>query len=1347
MTKCAIIPAVKNSKNEIVNSRLYMDLLTATNNRKTASSIYNRVRNPDFMKRFGSKVNLDENSEPTMESLYTAVGLEKYINNEDLRDLVGQENDFTDKRGAIKYRPYSLDNYSDVINEINNYNSFGKFNDKFIATLAKFNQEDKSPQIGVVVLSRSRKLEVVNEKMMYDFNLNKKLRAILESKNVSIGALTKLEKGLNINGVADFDLASAATNGTIEMIRLAEGIKGEQALPEEFAHFAIEALGDHPLVTRLMNYLMTGNNTKIALGEDYDLYHISYNGDVTKLAKEAMGKMVAKSLLNNEEIEGSTVKPLFSRLKAAIFSFFKRMSINELEKAKIDANNTASKIAKGVLNGALENDISVYNIQKPGLLYSVSNKISKEKQVLEAIIENKTKAYNIAAKRNPDGKFTKAQQLFLDKLETDLLDNNELKGIYSALEDAVTNLTSVENRFTALSTGDTPLKEKAKTLRAARDFMFGYAGMIKDIKDVLMDESKDDDENYYESIRSLVDDTTILLDTLFLKYEKIARPLFADFLKPIMGDSVNVAFGKNKGAKIDINELLLKSSKDISFFDRWLDSMADSSDYLLRIMDHAVKLSKGAARLTTITMQKELEAAVTLLEQSGTKNTEFMFERDSKGNVTKRYLTEIDYPAFYEAKTKFYEGLKEEFGENPEGKKLLERNRQSREWQMFNTERGNPKLSLYSSAAFKKLTAGELTYYKTVMALKSELDNMLPENYTKLNNSVKIRKDLVERLKTSGNKGHQLIEAIKDNFIKRSDDTEYGDKTTSKDFEGNEVQSLPIYYTKLNEGESTNDISMDVTTTLTAYAAMANDYYEMGKIINSLEVGRALIKDREYIENRSGKPLVEKYKVMGRTITKELTRKGSKTFAQDRLDDFFTMQVYGKYMADEGTLMGMDKGKLANFINKSTALNTLAVNILSGISNVATGKVMMRIESFSGEFFNERDTIIADKNYTKAMKGYVGDIGNKIKTSKLSLWSQLFNVAQDYSAEIKDINYDRRDWYKKMFTSNSLFFLSNAGEHWMQHRTSLALANKTLLLDKNGKKISLWDACEVVYIDANNKALGATLEIKDGVTNLDGSEFDQSDIIKFSRKTAAINQKMHGIYNLEDRSAAQRLAIGRLAIMFRKWIKPSLNRRFKSANHNFDLGSTTEGYYNTSGRFIQSVFSDIKGDENIAGFLNKLVFDLSNTKYQISANWKSLHKTEKANIRRALTEVSHLLALALVLGLIDWDDEEDKNWIYATTEYQLRRLYTELGALVPGKTMVSEGLKLIQAPAAGVNIVEGALNLVSLLNPYSYMTEMQSGRYKGHSVAYKSLFNSPLIIGNRTIYRGLNPETGIPFYK
>ena len=527
-------------------------------------------------------------------------------------------------------------------------------------------------------------------------------------------------------------------------------------------------------------------------------------------------------------------------------------------------------------------------------------------------------------------------------------------------------------------------------------------------------------------------------------------------------------------------------------------------------------------------------------------------------------------------------------------------------------------------------------------------------------------------------------------------------------------------------------MSTDIVSTLTAYAAMANDYDEMNKVIDVLELGRDLLRERQVTQTQGGKPLVEKFKAVGRKVESKLTKEGEATRFIQRLNDFFEMQVYGRYMADEGTFgsTNIDKGKVANFVNRVTSMNNLALNVLSGISNIATGKVMMRIESFAGEFFNEKNTITADRIYGQSLPEYLAEIGNRVKTSKLALWDELFNVMQEYEQNVREVNFDRKTWFSRMFGTSTLFFMNNAGEHWMQNRTSLALADAYKMKAPNGKIVSLWDAMEVVPIDKNNKKAGAKLQLKQGYTKADGSAFTQDDIIKFSRRSAAINQRMHGIYNKADRSAVQRLAIGRMGIMFRKWMRPSWNRRFKSATYNYDLDAWIEGYYRTSGRFLL-----------------QLVRDLRETQFNLAARWNELTPTEKANIRRALTEVGHFLAVMAIIGLIEWSDDKDRPWLVRMLEYQSRRLYTELGAMIPGKSMISEGLKIINSPAAGVNTIENMLDLTKLLNPWNYMDELQSGRYEGHSTAYKSFFESPIIPMNRTVYRGLHPETSIPFFK
>ena len=76
------------------------------------------------------------------------------------------------------------------------------------------------------------------------------------------------------------------------------------------------------------------------------------------------------------------------------------------------------------------------------------------------------------------------------------------------------------------------------------------------------------------------------------------------------------------------------------------------------------------------------------------------------------------------------------------------------------------------------------------MEIKAKLDSYLPDKYTTLTNAVKIRKDLLERVKASDgvrSGSTQVWEAVKDQFIRRTDDTEFGDRATVKDFEGKEV--------------------------------------------------------------------------------------------------------------------------------------------------------------------------------------------------------------------------------------------------------------------------------------------------------------------------------------------------------------------------------------------------------------------------------------------------------------------------------------------------------------------------------------------------------------------------------
>lgn len=1340
---CAIIPQVRNNKDQIVDSRLFKDLLAYTgNNRAETTRLYLITKSSEFIKDWNPRLTLDENNEPTLRSLLQKTNFSDIIPESKVLERLNREIGYY-KRGMDRPALWvnNDENYQKLLQKVISFNQTSDFRDDYVAKIIKI-QDTESPRIfiGVKVEKRNRLNSIDADKMAYNANLNSRLRDILAANGIAVGALTDLEKRMGINGVTDFDVARTAANGMIEMIRLANGIEGEKALPEEFAHFAIEAMGESPLINRLINNLSSSGLIGEILGDEYETYNTLYKGDTAKLAKEAAGKLLAKHLLKSEPIGQKPYKNLLERVISAIKSFFKTINVNQIQKAIYEADKDFGRLARDILNGRMDEEISIDNIKSSDLFYQTNERIQRDRKVLQNIINNELKRLKIYEKRNPNSQFSTNQRLLIDRLEMELYDNNEIEGIYSFLDNALEELQKVSYRLELLrDTPATNVNERASVLRDVRNYMYSYKNIIEDIRKALVDEERYDDNRYGQRVRVLLNDTSNLLGDLFVKYNSVSMPLFVDFIKPFVGENIMITFGKFKGKVIKAEDLVKMADKDISFFDRWLDSMADSSDYMLKVMDQAVKKSKEQARSRTIDVMKQLQAATIKLEKAGIKNTDWMFERDSKGNLSGNYISEINQALFKEKVREMFKSLNEKYGKNPVGENAEKYKKERQAWFDANMEIVNgkkvPKMSIYGNKQYQRLNAAQKEYYDTVMNIKSQLDSYLPEKYTTLTNAVKIRKDLLERVKSSDgvrSGAKQIWKSIKDEFIRRTDDVDFGDRATVKDFEGNEVQTLPIYFTKLKEGESANDLSTDIVSTLTAYAAMANDFDEMNKVIDVLELGRDLLRERQVIQTREGKPLVEKFKAVGRKVESKLTKEGEATRFVQRLNDFFEMQVYGRYMADEGTFgkTNIDKGKVANFVNRVTSMNNLALNVLSGISNIATGKVMMRIESFAGEFFNEKNTITADRIYGQSLPAYLAEIGNRVKTSKLALWDELFNVMQEYEQDVREVNFDRKTWFSRMFGTSTLFFMNNAGEHWMQNRTSLALADAYKMKAPNGKIVSLWDAMEVVPIDKNNKKLGAKLQLKQGYKKADGSDFTQDDIIKFSRRSAAINQRMHGIYNKADRSAVQRLAIGRMGMMFRKWIKPSLNRRFKSASYNYDLDAWTEGYYRTSGRFLL-----------------QLARDLRETQFNITARWNELTSTEKANIRRALTETGHFLAVMAIIGLIEWSDDRDRPWLIRMAEYQARRLYTELGSMIPGKSMISEGLKIIKSPAAGVNTIENILDLTKLLNPWNYTDEIQSGRYEGHSTAYKSFFESPVIPMNRTIYRGLHPETGIPFFK
>ena len=383
--------------------------------------------------------------------------------------------------------------------------------------------------------------------------------------------------------------------------------------------------------------------------------------------------------------------------------------------------------------------------------------------------------------------------------------------------------------------------------------------------------------------------------------------------------------------------------------------------------------------------------------------------------------------------------------------------------------------------------------------------------------------------------------------------------------------------------------------------------------------------------------------MLGR-VSRKPVKVGSNTSFAKKLRDYLECQVYGRYLKEDD-VFGKDTQKTLGLFQRLTSTAYLVCNYLAGIANIATAVGMQNIEAAAGEFFGARELGSADWEYGSMVPEFVAELANRKKQSKLALFDELFDVKQNFKDKLH--NVQRKSILQRFFGTNWLFIQQGLGDHWIYNRTAIAMAKKRKVR-VNGVEMSVWDALEI----AEDKNGYKYMKMKDGTRNLDGSAFDTG---AFGREIAHINHTIVGIYNDDDQNAANRVMIGRLAQQMRKWIIPQMMRRFQSKRMNLDIGMEEEGYYRTAARLAK---------------------DLWKSEFKIKAEWDKLSASEKANVRRALTEIAQTTTLWILTALLGSGAKDpDRGWGAKFAEYMMHRELHELGFLTPSPLMVTEGLK------------------------------------------------------------------------
>lgn len=1351
---CTFIPRVKVN-DKIESSKLFNEIRDVVkHNQKDNKSVYStcreiylRTKNPEFDKKYDLSYN-DQN-EPTIDSLLNIQEIKNLIgiNNRGLYLKVENDNGFSENDKPVKY-DFSRENYNQLLQNAFDFNN-NKNNHDYIAQVVN---DDGKLYIQVSQRSKDNYKNFMDS--FYKNQLNIKLADILKNVGINIDLIEQGEYDSSVNGVTDFSSAKDIGNQIITMIKIANNVAGVNAISEEFSHIIIEAQINNPIIQRAISYLYNNIDAqKEYLGDNYDEYmkqYSMYDDPNYEMAKEITGKILADSL-NKINLEQYKLPNIFQRLTNFIKQLFKGIKQEDVYSSMNNLTDSFNTLAMNILNGYNNIDQnSIKKIDNKNKYYqTVSDKIDKNKKILEQIKDTELKRYAMLIKEHAGYSEITKQQNIVSKIMNRLSSEQGLYGIHEYLDFGLWELKHLSDFMDNFDNFDQD--QKFNQLREVNDFINSYKPIINNLIQTSIEyaqhEIKDFEENSNDedlselNINDLIKEISSLERRLERQFSMVAIPAFAQFLQPYMNGEIKIPSGKNAGQIIKIEELLRKAPNDINLINRWLDSMADSGDIILQLIDQATKDQKNKARFKALQAQKIVEAAVLKYRHdSGSNSLEWMFEKKSNGDKTGNYISRIDFGKYYDALNNYKEQLKKDYGADLSGAALIDYTNKVKLWINNNTEfvdGHRTPIALYENEFFKNgLTKEQKELYDVFMEQKSEMDALLPEEISRNNKCIVITKDLYDRARASKSfkQGiRQIGQAIQDEFLIRSKDTMYGDDDNLTDFEGNKFKTLPIYFTHLHKGESYNDLSTDLAATFDAYAYMATNYDAMSNIIDPIEIGSLILKKRKAVENQNGNAATEKIKQLGSIVEKEIFKsKGLGTNAYQRLQDFKDSQIYGKYLKDEGsfkvngTNVDIPKSKLTSGLLKLSSMAQLGFNALAHVSNATTGACMQNIEAITGQFYNVKELAIADAQYFKLLMPFMTQLNDKVKTSKLALIDELFNVKLDFDSKSKNKKFNRSALLK-IFGPMMAYLGQDIGDHWMYNRNAIAMLIREKVKDKNGNEVSLWDAFDIKPVKYGDLKYGGKLEIKDGYTQLNGKAINNQYIQNVANRIGDVNKHMFGIYNEDDMSAAKRVSIGRLMMQYRNWVVPMMNERFQGLHYNFDAGLWKEGYYRTSFKFTELLINDLKHGQ-----------------IRFAANWKQLKPFEKQNITRAIVEIAQWIAFSALYGLVNWPDGKDRSYALKMAEYQSKRLTVELGVLIPGPD-VTQGLQILKSPAAGINVIQNLIDMTKLCWPPNYFDEKQSGKYKGHSTAFKSFFDSPLIPYANTIYRSLNPDQSIDF--
>lgn len=885
----------------------------------------------------------------------------------------------------------------------------------------------------------------------------------------------------------------------------------------------------------------------------------------------------------------------------------------------------------------------------------------------------------------------------LNRLNREIASNRYYAGLLGFLSEALTQMTGIDNLLQQTPTGSTNLevaKNMANTLQRVKNIRAGYYHIVKALS--AMDQIVID-QNLSSYDKKTIQDQARAVKELFDKNEQLIKDKEKETMKLIAREYL----GDNLANGTSINRLVEQAASDSTLYD-YLYGVGRVSNPLIATMGTIIREAQDQRTVRLVDISRRIRRATDSLYKAGL-NTEFMYEPDGSGYI----ISDIDWALFNKARRTAIKDFRRR------GYRGLQLRDQIDAWENAHMEDRevdpvNHRTEKVPNGNYRKpmpiLTAEQQAYYDTMMAIKGEIGSMLP-NYAHRHHYIapQLRRSFVDAMnqairdRSLKQAGKAIKNKVKDYFVIREDDTEFasngiidGEDYTmaSGALDNTPYRQIPLFY--LNKIKDQSELLKDFSGGLQAFAGTAINFQCMNKIKDMVEFMGDYIKSQNPVAKKGDEKQAESIVTNSISMFKDLIGHTSNSHTQGLVDGFIDKHLYGIKMKDTGKWV-----KFAQTLLGYTSLRSLAVNVKGAISNYLVGELQMLIEAGAGEFYGLKDYAFAHAKVfgdnTVGAPGRIMDFMTNNRNSEAVLLAERFDPLNEEYGELSHERYHKGP-LRHLLGKDFSFIGYGMGEHMIHYVTMYAILNN-VKVKVDGKDTSLYNA---FYVEKGSQG-NSELKLKDNVTykDQDGNWVDVDDAFldKIRNRVRYCNQNTHGSMNEEDKGLIHQHMLGRFAMNLRQWMAEHYSRRYRGTHWDATLGEEREGYYNTVGKFILDLWRDHQ-----------------KFNFEIKQHWSEMNTQQKANFRRARSELAVLCSLVTLSFGLGEPDEHKKDFWMRMWIYQTKRAIVDVNGSQPlGIPM--EITTLLNSPIAATNTVN------ALMYPFTGLEDIddtiQRGDYAG----------------------------------